>query len=121
MKLEETNPWARVAGLALALPVIIALMLFAFLAPSQASSPAHLPLAVFAPEPAGDMVAGGRGQGAGHALALPQLASADEVTEQVLNRESLGGVVLGQEMSITIYQASGNGAPYGQILDGMAQ
>lgn len=121
MKLEETNPWARVAGLALALPVIIGLMLFAFLAPSQASSPDHLPLAVFAPEPARDMVVGGLEQGAGDALEITQLASADEVTEQVLNRESIGGVVVGQDMSITIYQASGNGAPYGQILDGMAQ
>ena len=120
-KLEETNPWARVLGLTVALPIVIGLMLFAFLAPSQNSAPDHLPMAVSAPEQAKEMVVGGLEQQAGDAIEVTELASADAVIDGIENREYIGGLVVEQDMSITIYQASGNGAPYGQILSGMAQ
>ncbi|WP_157776025.1 hypothetical protein [Corynebacterium crudilactis] len=47
----EKNPWVKVLALSFGIPVVIALMLFAFLAPSTASGAKDLPLAVSAPAP----------------------------------------------------------------------
>ena len=48
---REGNDWLKIAGIVLLLPCVIALMLFAFLAPNFASGPHELPVAISAPDP----------------------------------------------------------------------
>lgn len=131
--LETTDPvletregdkkgWKIVAGLSLGLPIVIALMLFAFLAPTFGSGADELPVRVSGPEPAVEMLTGSLEEASPGAFDFTVADSADSVRQSILNRESVGGFVIDpQTQTLTIYTASGNGAPYTQMLSGIAQ
>ena len=51
---------------------------------------------------------------------LISVDSSDRAKEMVQNREAVGAVVIGKGEA-TVYEASGNGSPYVQMLDGMAK
>lgn len=115
-QIKEQNPWVKVLALTVGLPIIIALILFAFLAPSMNSGANELPVAVSAPE----QVAAGMEQEAGDAIEVTTMEAAD-VVEGIENREYIGGLAMNPDMTVTMYKASGNGTPYGTMLDGMAE
>lgn len=102
------------------IPVIIGLMLFAFLAPTFASGPAGVPVAVSAPEPMVQQLTQGISQKAGdEAPEITVMDNADDVRNAVLEREAVGGLAVTPE-GATAFTASGNGAPYVQLVDGIA-
>lgn len=111
---------AKAAGVILGIPVIIGLMLFAFLAPIFASGPSGVPVAVSAPEPMVEQLTQGIEQKAGdEAPEITVMDSPDEVRNAVLEREAVGGLAVTPE-GATAFTASGNGAPYAQLIDGIA-
>ena len=76
---------AKAAGVILGIPVIIGLMLFAFLAPIFASGPSGVPVAVSAPEPMVEQLTQGIEQKAGdEAPEITVMDSPDEVRNAVL-------------------------------------
>lgn len=116
----ERSLAAKAAGVVLGIPVIIGLMLFAFLAPTFASGPAGVPVAVSAPEPMVQQLTQGIEQKAGDdAPEITVMDSLDEVRTAVLEREAVGGLAITPE-GATAFTASGNGAPYAQLIDGIA-
>lgn len=106
--------------LIIVVPIVIGLMLFAFLAPSLSSGPKGVPIAVAAPEPVVAQIEGNLGADPDNAPELITAADADEVEQLVLDREAVGGLAVTPEGS-TVYTASGNGAAYSQMLGGIAQ
>ena len=82
-------------GVILGIPVVIGLMLWAFLAPTFASGPADVPIALSAPEQMQVSIVQKIEQGAGDDA--PEIViknSEDEVRDAVLDREAVGGLVL---------------------------
>ncbi|ALC06800.1 hypothetical protein CDES_12250 [Corynebacterium deserti GIMN1.010] len=119
---EPRPSWVKVLGLSLGLPVIIGLMLFAFLAPSTASGAKDLPLAISAPEPVVTSMEDALNTQAPEAFEFSEMADADEAQDSIMNRETIGGIVVDPATQITtIYTATGNGAPYATMLNTMAQ
>lgn len=111
---------AKAAGVMLGIPVIIGLMLFAFLAPTFASGPSGVPVAISAPGPVVQQLTQGIEQKAGEdAPEITVMDSPDEVRTAVLEREVVGGIAITPE-GATAFTASGNGAPYAQLVDGIA-
>ena len=107
---------ARVLGAIFGIPIVIGLMLFAFLAPNFASGPAGVPIAVAAPEPVIQQLQSALGDDG------PEVTvhtSGDEVRDAIEHRDAVGGLVMGPEGAVA-YTASGNGAPYVQMIEGMA-
>ena len=107
-------------GVILGIPVVIGLMLWAFLAPTFASGPAGVPIALSAPEQMQDSIVQKIEQGAGDDA--PEIViknSEDEVRDAVLDREAVGGLVLTPQ-GASAFTASGNGAPYAALIDGLA-
>ena len=114
--------WIKVIGLSLGIPIAIALMLFAFLAPSTASGPHNLPIAISAPEPVAAAMEESMSTQAPDAFEFQAEDSAEAVKDSILNRETVGGIVVDPAtQTTTIYTASGNGAPYATLLNSMAQ
>ncbi|MHA2789879.1 ABC transporter permease [Corynebacterium sp. S7] len=112
-------PAAQAIGLIILVPIIIGLMLFAFLAPSQASGPKDVPIAVSAPEPVVTQIQERLGADPDNAPELIEASSANDVEQLILNREAVGGMAVAPE-GATVYTASGNGAVYTQMLTGIA-
>lgn len=107
---------ARVLGAIVGIPIVIGLMLFAFLAPNFASGPAGVPIAVAAPEPVVQQLQSALGDDGPEVTVH---ASGDEVRDAIEHRDAVGGLVMGPEGAVA-YTASGNGAPYVQMIEGMA-
>lgn len=116
---KMSNPLTKTLALTFGIPLLIGLMLWAFLAPTFASSPAAVPIAVAGPDPVVEKLQGKVEQRDEH----PELITAgsqEEAVEMVENREAVGAIAVTQE-GATVYTASGNGAPYAQLLGGVAQ
>ena len=77
------------------IPVVIGLMLWAFLAPTFASGPAGVPVAISAPEPMLEGISQKIESAAGdEAPEIVVKHSEAEVRDAVLQREAVGGLVI---------------------------
>lgn len=113
--------WRKVLVLTVGLPIVIALMLFSFLAPSFGSGARDLPLAVAGPEAAVTQLEQGIRARSPDAFEITTLDDAVAVETAVTDREAIGGIVVDPATgATTIYTAAGNGAPYAGLLNTMA-
>ena len=102
------------------IPVVIGLMLWAFLAPIFASGPAGVPVAISAPEPMLEGISQKIESAAGdEAPEIVVKHSEAEVRDAVLQREAVGGLVISPQ-GASEFTAAGNGAPYVTMIDGLA-
>lgn len=101
------------------IPIIIGLMLWAFLAPTFGSGPSGVPIAISGPEPVVQQLVGQAEQQEEHPD-FEVVGSPEEAQQMVKDREAVGAVVLTPQGS-TIYTASGNGAAYTQMLGGFVE
>ncbi|OFK68254.1 hypothetical protein HMPREF3056_08145 [Corynebacterium sp. HMSC056F09] len=102
------------------IPVVIGLMLWAFLAPTFASGPAGVPVAISAPEPMLEGISQKIESAAGdEAPEIVVKHSEAEVRDAVLQREAVGGLVISPQ-GASAFTAAGNGAPYVTMIDGLA-
>ncbi|MEV1317696.1 hypothetical protein AB0J14_16620 [Micromonospora arborensis] len=116
------HDWLKVLTLTVGLPIVIALMLFAFLAPSFGSGPKDLPLAVAGPEAAVTQLEQGIQAQSPDAFELSTLDDAAAVETAVTDREAIGGIFVDPAgRTTTIYTAAGNGTPYANLLNTMAK
>ncbi|WP_291314016.1 ABC transporter permease [Corynebacterium sp. UBA2622] len=109
----------KALGITFGIPLIIGLMLWAFLAPTFHSGPTGVPIAIVGPDQAVTQLTQQAEQQEKH----PDFVRADsdgDAQRMIHDREVVGAVVMAPQGS-TIYTATGNGAPYVQILNGMAQ
>lgn len=109
----------KTIGLILGLPIVIGLMLWAFLAPTFASGPAGVPIAVAGPELVVEKLLAQAEQQEERPDFIT-VNSAEEAETMVRDRDAVGAIAIGPE-GATVYTASGNGAPYVQMLSGVAQ
>ena len=107
---------AKALGASVGIPIVIGLVLFAFLAPTFASGPAGVPIAIAAPEPVVAQLEQAMGEDGPE---ITVYESDAEVRDAIEHREAVGGVVIAPQ-GATAYTASGNGAPYTQMIEGMA-
>lgn len=108
---------------ALAIPVVIILMLLAFLAPSISSGAEDLPLSVSGPEAAVTQLETALDTAAPGAFDITTASDADAVTSAVENREAIGGIAVtttDSGASIEVVTASGAGSPYATLLKNLA-
>ena len=110
------NSTVKAVGAVIGIPIIIGLMFFAFLAPTFASGPRNVPLAVAAPGPLVEKMEATLSED-GPTLLVRD--SDEEVRDAIAQREAVGGLVVTPQ-GATAYTASGNGAPYAQMIEGMA-
>lgn len=103
---EKKKPSAVAKSIAaiVGIPIVIGLMLWAFLAPTFASGPAGVPIALSAPEPMQDSIVQKIEEGAGEdAPDIVVKHGEEEVRDAVLNREAVGGLVLAPEGGEGVY------------------
>lgn len=118
---RTAHDWLKVLALTVGLPIVIALMLFAFLAPSFGSGPKDLPLAVAGPEAAVTQLEQGIQAQSPDAFEISTLDDAAAVETAVTDREVIGGIFVDPaSQTTTIYTAAGNGTPYATLLNNMA-
>lgn len=110
---RRSSTTAKALGAIFGIPIVIGLMLFAFLAPTFASGPAGVPIAIAAPEPVVAQLEHAMGED-GPEITIYE--SDDEVRDAIQHREAVGGVVIAPQ-GATAYTASGNGAPYAQMIE----
>lgn len=102
-------------------PIIIALMLFAFLAPTFNSGPGDLPVAIAGPEEPLDRMEDGIEAQSTDAFEFDRLDEAAAVESAIRSREAIGGIAVDpDDGSTTVYTAAGNGTPYTGLMDGLA-
>jgi len=116
---SKRPPKAIAATLIVAIPIAIALMLFAFLAPTLASGPNNLPISVSAPAPVTEQLTNSLTQRSPDAFDITTATSREDVEDAILEREAVGGIVVDAE-GATAYTADGNGTPYAQVLTPVA-
>lgn len=105
------------AAVLIGIPVVLALMLLAFLTPALHSGPVNLPIAVSGPAPAVEQVTGALQQQPG-AFDVQTVADAQAVTDLIKDREVVGGIALSPD-GVQIQTATGAGAPYAGVLQGI--
>ena len=119
-RINNTNSTVKkTIALILGLPIVLGLMLWAFLAPTFSSGPDGVPVAVAGPEPVVEKLRAQAEQQEEHPDFIA-VSSQDEAEDMVRNRDAVGAIAVGQG-GATVYTASGNGAPYVQMLNGLAQ
>ncbi|MDK8810710.1 hypothetical protein HMPREF2651_05410 [Corynebacterium sp. HMSC063A05] len=117
---KKASPAPKAVAVIFGIPLVIGLMLFAFLAPTFASGPKDVPIALTAPAPMSEQITQAIEHKAGdNAPDIQVMDTPDAVRESILNRETVGGIVI-SPTGATAYTASGNGAPYSQLIDGIA-
>ncbi|MDU4703877.1 MAG: ABC transporter permease, partial [Corynebacterium sp.] len=117
---KKASPAPKAVAVIFGIPLVIGLMLFAFLAPTFASGPNDVPIALTAPAPISEQITQAIEHKAGDdAPDIQVMDTPDAVRESILNRETVGGIVI-SPTGATAYTASGNGAPYSQLIDGIA-
>lgn len=100
-------------------PVVIVLMLLAFLTPAINSGADDLPLAVAAPEAAQEQLSASLESAAPGAFDVIVVSDAQAVTEAVTEREAIGGIIVSAE-GTEVITASGAGTPYASMLTNLA-
>ncbi|WP_245945727.1 ABC transporter permease [Corynebacterium senegalense] len=109
----------KALALTFGIPIVIGLMLWAFLTPTFHSGPSNVPIAITGPAQAVDQITQQAEQQEEHPEFV-RVDSSEEAQRQVHEREAVGAVVIDPQGS-TVYTATGNGAPYVQMLTGMAE
>ncbi|MGP9538604.1 ABC transporter permease [Brachybacterium sp. AOP43-C2-M15] len=118
---REDRGWRALLAISAGVPIIIALMLFAFLAPTLNSGPEDLPIAVTGPDAALTQLDDSIEEQYAGAVEFDRLDDAAAVESAIGSREAVGGIVVEPaDGSITIYTAKGNGAPYADLLHAVA-
>ncbi|WP_459548629.1 ABC transporter permease [Nocardia sp. X0981] len=121
---QSTRPagsWPGIFALTIGLPIVIALMLFAFLAPSFGSGPKDLPLAISGPENAVPKLTQSIEDRSPDAFEIRALDNGGAVQAAVRDREAVGGIAIDPaDRTTTIYTAAGNGTPYAALLHNIA-
>jgi hypothetical protein len=116
---RERSPWLKVLGVVVGLAIVVPLMLFAFLSPQISSGAEDLPLGVSGPSQVTDGLEKQLDSAQPGAFEITEYDSSDEVSEAVLDRDTIGGISVGEDGTITITTAGGAGTPYAQLLQGM--
>lgn len=99
---------------------VIGLMLWAFLGPMFASGPKDVPIALAGPDQVVEKITQAAEANAGEdAPSFETYGSDEEVRDAIMHRDVVGGIALGQQ-GATAYTAAGNGAPYVQMVNGIA-
>ncbi|WP_103062536.1 hypothetical protein [Actinomyces qiguomingii] len=120
------DPRHSTRGLLLAtigIPIVIILMLLAFLAPSISSGAKDLPLALAAPEAAREQLLTQLETSAPGVFDVTVVEDAQAVTSAVENRETIGGIAITADESgqqVEVVTASGAGSPYAALLTNLA-
>lgn len=109
----------RTLAVILGAPTVILTLLVVMVAPILNSGPSALPIAVAGPPPAMSTLTETLGNKMPDAFAFSTHDSPAAATESVRDRESVGAIIASPN-GITVIKASGAGAPYGQLLDGLA-
>lgn len=113
----RTGPRVLV-GIVVGITTVIALMLLVFAAPVLSSGPRDLPLAVSGPDQATAMVTGTLQEAQPGAFEVTTYESAEEAADAITQRKAIGGIAVSAE-GLTIQTASGAGAPYAALLQGL--
>ena len=100
-------------------PVVILLMLLAFLAPAINSGAEDLPLAVAAPAEQREQLTAGLEAAAPGSFDVTVVDDADAVTRAVQDRDAIGGIAASAD-GIEVVTASGAGSPYAALLKNLA-
>lgn len=116
---KRTSPLNKTLALTFGIPVLIGLLLWAFLAPTFASGPSGVPIAVSGPAPVVEQLQAQASQQEEHPDFIT-VESQDEAVNMVKDREAVGAIAVTPD-GTTVYTASGNGAAYTQLLGGVAQ
>lgn len=112
---QSKSSWLTMAGVIIGVPVVLILMLLAFLVPSLNSGASDLPLAVSGPEAAVSQMTGGLEQKQPGAFDVTTYSTLEEARQSVIDRENIGAISVGADgVSITV--ASGAGTPYASLL-----
>lgn len=114
------SPWATVLAVAVGLAVAVTLMLLAFLTPTLYSGADDLPVAISGPAPAVEQMSGQLESANPDAIELTVMDSADDVTGAVEDRDAVGGISVAEDGTVTIVTAGAAGAPYAQLMGGIA-
>lgn len=109
----------KTLGMIFGIPIVIGLMLWAFLAPTFGSGPDGVPIAVAGPEPVVEKLVAQAEQQEEHPDFIT-VDSPEDAEAMVHDREAVGAIAIAQD-GATVYTAAGNGAPYVQMLNGVAQ
>lgn len=102
-------------GALVGVPIVLLLMLMAFLVPSLHSGAKDLPLAVSGPDAAVQQVVGGLEQKQPGAFDVTTYATAQEASDSVHNRDTIGAIAIEAD-GVHIVTASGAGTPYATLL-----
>jgi len=110
---RRQNTTVKIVAAVIGVPVIIGLMLFAFLAPNFSSGPQGVPIAVAGPEQMVKHMTDKAGEGGPD---LRVYESDADVRDAIENRDVVGGLVITPSGAQT-YTASGNGAAYTEMVN----
>lgn len=116
---SQPSPGRAVIAAVVGVPVIVVLMLLAFLTPLINSGPSGLPLAVTGPEPVVAQVNAQLDTMQPGTFDTSIEKSPEAVTAAVQKRAAIGGLSLSPE-GVTITTAGGAGSPYAALLTGLA-
>ncbi|MDO5617993.1 ABC transporter permease [Kocuria sp.] len=110
--------WAKTAGVVAGLVIVVSLMLLAFLLPAINSGAKDLPLAVSGPDAAVTALTDQLNTADPEAFEITTYDSTQSVQTAVENRDAIGGISV-QADGVVITTASGAGAPYSNMLQGI--
>lgn len=100
-------------------PVIILLMLLAFLTPAINSGAEDLPLTVSAPPEQREQLISGLDAAGPGVFDVTIVDDADAVVRAVQDRDAIGGIAVGAD-GVEVVTASGAGTPYTPLLRSLA-
>lgn len=112
---KKDRPGLKLLGILLGVPVVLLLMLLAFLVPSLNSGAEDLPLAVGGPAQATSQITGALGKQSPGAFETTQYDTAADARQAVADREAIGAVSV-TDAGVEIVYASGAGSPYAPLL-----
>lgn len=119
MATRTTDPPTTLVAIVLGLTAMVALMLSAFAFPSLNSGPDDLPLAVSGPDRATTQVVEALEKQAPGTFDVRLYDTEAEAAEAITDREAVGGIAVGSK-GVTVQTATGAGAAYTRLLDGVA-
>jgi hypothetical protein len=100
------TPWARVIGLAIALPVLVSVIVLAFLWPALTSEPRDLPIAVAGPDAMVGQLTGGIDKAAPGVFDVTTVDDRAAAVEAIETREAYGAIVLGDSPEVLTSSAA---------------
>lgn len=113
------TPWSRVVAIAVALPVVVSVIVLAFLWPSITSEVKDLPLAASGPAGQLEQLTAGIEQHAPGTFDITPVDDRDAAVDAIEHRDAYGAIVLGQRPEVLTASAASPVAA--QALAGIAQ